>query len=417
MLSGRWWHVAVLATAIVLSAIVALTTTEPTRLIGGFASVALFVTAWFALSRHATLRGWRANVFVAVLIVVAGAGTGFVPSLATIQCIAYPLIWTQCATLRGKLVANVALAASVGAGLVFSYGPDADALLRAALIQSISLGFSLALGFWITSIAVQSAERQRLLDELGSTQDRLAVVSRDAGAASERERLAREIHDTIAQELTGLVMIAQRARRELQAHDAPAAAEQLDILENGARHALAETRALVAASAPVGLDEAGIARALHRLAERFGRETGVTVTVTASSVDLDRDIEVVLLRCAQESLANVRKHAGATRVELGLEATPEHVTLRVTDDGSGFDPAAARTGFGLSGMRERLALVSGSLAISSTQDGTTVAVSLPRGTQSGVAAGLGPTAAPDAAAVAALAAAPDPAARTHTATA
>jgi signal transduction histidine kinase len=329
------------------------------------------------------VRGWRAVIFFAVLIAVAGAGSGFVPSLATIQCIAYPLIWTQCATLRGKLVGNVALAFSVGAGLLFSDGPDAEALLRAALIQSISLAFSIALGLWITGIARQSAERQRLLDELGSTQERLAAVSREAGAASERERLAREIHDTIAQELTGLVLIAQRVRRELHAADTQGAAEQLDILEDGARHALAETRALVAASAPVGLDDAGIAPALHRLAERFGRETGVSVTVTAEHVPLDRDMEVVLLRCAQESLANVRKHAEAHHVELGLAATVHAVTLRVADDGIGFDTAptsggGGHSGFGLSGMRERLALVDGSLEITSTEHGTTLAVSLPR---------------------------------------
>ena len=242
--------------------------------------------------------------------------------------------------------------------------------------------FSIALGLWITSIAVRSHERQRLLDERRATQDELAMVSRDAGVSSERERLAREIHDTIAQDLTGLVLTTQRARRELADGALPALDEQLAILEENARSALAETRALVAATAPIGLATGGIGDALDRLGARFARETGLAVTVSATGLPaLDRDTEVVLLRCAQEGLANVRKHARAGAASLTVAADDDEVTLEVRDDGSGFDPGALSAGFGLSGMRERLALVDGRLAVASGATGTTLTVTLPRGEQ------------------------------------
>ena len=129
----------------------------------------------------------------------------------------------------------------------------------------------------------------------------------------ERGRLAREIHDTIAQSLTGLVMVAQRAGNRLEPVDGEAAASvrgDIELMEQMAREALTEARGLVASLTPVEPD-AGLAEALRRLATSFERETGVAVTVTADAAGLDRELEVVLLRCAQEALANVRKHAKA----------------------------------------------------------------------------------------------------------
>jgi signal transduction histidine kinase len=207
-------------------------------------------------------------------------------------------------------------------------------------------------------------------------------VSRDAGVSSERERLAREIHDTIAQDLTGLVLVlvAQRARRELDNNHPAAAAEQLELIEDNARAALAEARALVTASAPVGLTGEGITSALERLAERYSRETELTVAVDAGQLSaIARETEVVVLRCAQEALANVRKHASATHVTIAVTADDSTLTMSVTDDGIGFDPASAHTGFGLEGMSERLALVSGRLNIDSSGAGTTLRATIPQG--------------------------------------
>lgn len=375
--SSRWWHVAVIATTVALSALVVLSADVPWQAAVALGALAAFLVVWFAIGMRADRTLARSIAFAAVIVVVAGIGTAAVPSFASFQSIAYPLLWTRARSTRSALIANVALAIAVGVGFFFSTGADVAALVQAGAIQGFSLAFSVAFGFWITQIQDRSIERQRLLDKLHATQDQLAAVSRDAGVMSERERLAREIHDTIAQDLTGLVLLTQRARRELADGDVVAVDEQLGMLEDSARTALAETRSLVAATAPVGLATGGIGDALERLGARFERETGLDVTVSATGLPaLDRDTEVVLLRCSQEALANVRKHASAGAASIVVTAEDGLVTLTVTDNGSGFDPAAGTEGFGLAGMRGRLALVGGALGVDSGASGTTLTITL-----------------------------------------
>ena len=374
MESSRWWHVAVAGTAIVLSALVVFDGDTVLGLVGGLASLAVFVAGWFTVGRLGMNSPRAAAIFLVIMIIASGVGTAFSPSLATIQTIAYPLIWILSRRVQDAVLANIALASVVGVGLYLATG----SLLQALLIQGISLAFSVALGLWITSIADRSHERQRLLDELREAQDELAAASRDAGVSSERERLAREIHDTIAQDLTGLVLLAQQAQRELTSGDTSATDARLQLIEENARTALAETRALVAASAPVGLTSGELMDALRRLGERFTRETSVAVAVEGDPGAVDRDQEVVLLRCAQEGLANVRKHSGATAVTLHLSASSGDVRLVVRDDGRGFDTSVRSAGFGLGGMRDRLALVGGFLDVTSSTAGTVLTASLPR---------------------------------------
>jgi signal transduction histidine kinase len=291
------------------------------------------------------------------------------PTLAIIQVVAYPLAWAYSATIRRALIANIVIALAVGVGLLVSLGTSTDNLLQTGLTVAVSLGFSLAMGFWISRMTELGEERGRLLEELQGAQEQIAALHRDAGAAAERERLARELHDTIAQDLTGLVMLAQHAGRE-----GGSSSQTLGMIEESARAVLSETRALVAAGAAVTDDDLDLVGALHRLAERYSRETGIAVTVQGPErLRLPRDLEVVVLRCAQESLANARKHARASRIQVGLEAQGDTVRVTIRDDGIGFDPDAAPDGFGLPGMRDRLALVDGALTVSSALGaGTTV---------------------------------------------
>jgi signal transduction histidine kinase len=340
--------------------------------------VLLFGAGWIAFGRRGEESPAAARVFTGITIVAAGAGTAFVPPFALIQTIAFPIVWVLAANLRSALVANVALALSVGAGFLISTGTAPDELVQTAATVLISLGFSLAMGLWITRIWKLSDERLALVEQLTAAQDEVVALSKEAGIASERERLARELHDTIAQDLTAMVLLTQRARRELGHDRATEAIETLQTLEETARGTLAETRALVAVHARVELPGGGIVPALQRLAENFERETGIVVTVDAAGVpELPRDAEVVLLRCAQEALANVRKHAGAHRVGIRLGSAPHAVQLLLRDDGGGFDPTTATGGFGLGGMRDRLDLVQGRLEVASGPDGTTLTVSLP----------------------------------------
>jgi len=377
---NRWWHVFFGITMLVV--VVLAWTTDG---IGGAlrivatATVAALIACWLAFGSRASGSPARAVAFCAVLIVGSGLLIATNPNLAIVQAISFPLVWTLLERTRDAIVANVLLTLAAFAGFVVALGPGPDAYLQATFIEGISLVGSLALGLWISRIADLSHERKRLLDELTSTQEQLAALSRDSGITSERERLAREIHDTIAQSLTGLVMVAQRSRRALAAGDLDRVAEQLALLEDGGREALAETRSLVAASAPIELS-AGIGPALERLAERFSRETGIAVSAEVPvDLVLERDSQVAILRCAQEGLANVRKHSRATIAGILLTCADDGYRLTVHDDGTGFDTSLASTGFGLSGLRERLAMVDGRLEISSHPDeGTTLVAYLPQ---------------------------------------
>ncbi|GAB2981831.1 hypothetical protein GCM10027282_20760 [Frigoribacterium salinisoli] len=355
---------------------------------------------WLLLARPA-LRGGvdrvTAPALVAVLAVLATGllAAAALPQLAVQQAFLMPLLWNLVPRAAQAIGASALLSLSVGAGFLLSVGTTRDALVTAVTSQALSFAFSLALGLWITSIARVGEERGRLLAELRAAQAELAARSRDDGTVAERERLAREIHDTIAQSLTGLVMLAQQSRGSLATGDVAAAGARLDLIEDAARHALTEARTLVAATASPGPDGTGLVVALRRVVERFTRESGVPVDLDVAPAtqtgpvglgglptptgpgDVPRDVQVVLVRCAQEALANVRKHAGPATARVALLRDGDDVVLSVADDGTGFDTAAPRSGFGLDGLAERLALAGGRLEVASSSAGTTVSARLP----------------------------------------
>jgi len=374
MSNARWWHLAVVGVVAIVGTLTSIDGFRDEWIIAGLTGLVIYLAVWFTLGARSFDTPPRSVIYAVFLIVISGVLTAFDPNFATMQTITYPLLWTIAANVRTAIITNVATAISVFFGLVVSIG----SVPEAAGIAALSLGFSLAMGAWITRIFTLSEERRELVEQLQSAQASLASLSRDAGVTSERERLAREIHDTIAQDLTGLVLLSQQSRRLLATGDPEGADQQLALLEENARLALTETRALVAATAPAALDEGGIVPAIERLAERFTRETQITISTAMDvAAPLDRPTEVVLLRCAQESLANVRKHSGADAAHLSLVTSPHGVTLTIEDNGSGFDPASVGQGYGLSGMRERLALVGGDLELSSSPAGTRVVATLP----------------------------------------
>lgn len=380
MSDQRWWHTAFGGSMLVLAVLNGFTSAPaPSHRIVAWITIGLLTIAYALIGRVALASGRFAVTFSVVLIAGSGVVVAVSPALAIIQAIAFPVLWSVIKSTRWSIVANFALALSVGIGFVVALGASSDNVTQTFLIEGVSLVGSLALGLWITRIAELSHERRRLLDELTQAQDELATLSRETGISSERQRLAREIHDTIAQDLTGLVMLAQRSHRELAVGNTSAALDQLELLEDNARNALAETRALVAASVPVDLANGGISDALERLAVRFTRETGVTVTTEIGAIPpLGRDTEVVLLRIAQEGLANIRKHSQAHTAVISLASLGSSATLTVRDDGTGFETAAPAIGFGLGGMRDRLALVGGSLdVVSSPGSGTALMATLP----------------------------------------
>ena len=376
MVTMRWWHAAVLAVSLIVGGVAVIGGYRPEWMLPGLVALAIYVLAWFTVGRVSAETPRLSIGYAVFLVLMSGVLVSFDPNYATMQTITYPILWTIARTTRIAIASNVATAVSVFFGLIVSLGTDA--IGEAAIIAALSLGFAIGMGTWISRIWRLSDERLALLEQLQAAQQSLALLSRDAGVTSERERLAREIHDTIAQDLTGLVLLGQQSRRSLAAGDLVGAEQQLALLEENARLALSETRSLVAATSPAALDDGGIGPALQRLAQRFERETGIVIPVEVDvSAPLDRSTEVVLLRCAQEGLANVRKHAGAGSAALALSSAAHGITLTLEDDGSGFDPASVGQGFGISGMRDRLALVGGSLDFETSPAGTRLIVTLP----------------------------------------
>ncbi|MYX17498.1 sensor histidine kinase [Streptomyces sp. SID8374] len=229
----------------------------------------------------------------------------------------------------------------------------------------------------------ESERRRELIVELVATRAELAEAERTAGTLAERERLAREIHDTLAQGLSSIQLLLRAAERTLPA-DSPATAH-VRAAREAAQANLAEARSFVRALAPPDLEHGSLAAALERLCARTtGPDLTVRFAVSGTPVELPTPYEVALLRTAQSALANTVRHAAAGRAEITLSFMDTSVALDVVDDGRGFDPSAAPVdergdgGFGLPAMRSRAATLGGTLSVESAPgQGTALAVTLP----------------------------------------
>ncbi len=185
-----------------------------------------------------------------------------------------------------------------------------------------------------------------------------------AALLEERTRIAREIHDTLAQGLTGIVIQLEAAEDAL--FDEPRATEAHIIRARQlARDSLAEARRSVWALRPQTLADDGLLSAIRQLAEQVGRDAATQIELVhhGRPYPLESDVEDELLRIVQEALTNALRHAKAGRIGISLEFAPSQVELCVQDDGVGYDAAARTEGLGLRGMRERVQRIGGQLVI------------------------------------------------------
>ena len=254
------------------------------------------------------------------------------------------------------------------------------------VVQTLAIGAGVLIG---ERLAEQSEQRriavarlETALEENAGLHAQLLTQAREAGVLDERQRMAGEIHDTIAQGLTGIVTQLEAAE---QARDRPEAWQRHVRNAIGlARESLSEARRSVEAMRPAQLESARLPDALAEVALEWSTLNGVPVEVitTGDVQPLHPEVEVALLRTAQEALANVAKHANASRAALTLSYMGDVVTLDVRDDGVGFKVPAGSdergTGFGLSSMRQRVSRVAGTLAIESEPGvGTAVSARVP----------------------------------------
>ncbi|MBF0686417.1 MAG: sensor histidine kinase [Cellulomonas sp.] len=343
-------------------------------------TMGVLALAYVLVGRRAAQRGSArlADGYLAVLVVVVVVQVANGDIGSVLLFLAFLQIWFFSRTRVAGVVWAVALTLGITTAAVLRVQATGPQIAEIAAEFGTALLFAVVLGLWITQVAEQSEERAYLLDELRATQEALAASHHAAGVVEERERLAAEIHDTLAQGFTSVVMLAGAAAVELARGHVDRVGTRLEHIEDVARDNLAEARALVAATAPPDLQDGTLADALARLAARFGTETGVRVDVVDDAGDsVGAEAQVVLLRAAQESLANVRRHAGASHVTLRLARDDDELVLEVADDGRGLGPGVAE-GNGLRGMRARADAAGGTFDVTGGPgEGTCVRLRVP----------------------------------------
>jgi len=354
-------------------------------------AVALGGWYWLGMLRGRAWTGGRRSALVYYLGFVLG-----VAGLILIHPAGYWLVFALYWQVYSLWPLRLAIAGSAGISVMlwvlgaWSSDGSLQPSPEGVAIGLLALVVGGLLAAYIDAIIRQSADRRRLIAELEAARDEVAAAERRSGALAERQRLAGEIHDTLAQGFASIVIHLETAEATLE-RDRATTARHLDQARRTARDSLAEARRLVWALRPELLTKATLPEALARLAERWGEEHGATtgLTVTGTMRPLRPEAEVTLLRAAQEALANAAKHAAPRHATLTLSYLDDAVTLDVQDDGRGFSPdAAARPaassngiadgGYGLAAMRARVESLGGSVAIESEPgEGTTIAVVLP----------------------------------------
>jgi signal transduction histidine kinase len=312
-------------------------------------------------------------VITAVLVVRHPAFGLFTPAAYIYSFTVLRWPWRLLGVAAAAVLAGTAQASSIPR-------TDAFGLTMYAVIVSFNIAMMCACA-WVLRFAEKEEERrEQALEELSRTNRlleaslaenaglhaQLLAQAREAGVLDERRRMAREIHDTLAQGLTGIIAQLQAAE---QMHEVPAPWHRpFDAVKNLARESLTEARRSVDALRPEPLRTARLSDALADVAGRWSKLHGVPVQVTTTGTarPMPPEAEFALLRTAQEGLANVARHAGASRVGVTLSYLEQDVALDVRDDGKGFDLASLEAGgLGLTIMRQRVEGLSGSLRVES----------------------------------------------------
>lgn len=233
-----------------------------------------------------------------------------------------------------------------------------------------------------------SQERQELIEELLETQTKLSETERAAGRAAERQRIAHEIHDTLAQGLSSIQMLLHVAEQDIAAFEVPPEQmerplERIKLARHVAADNLGEARAMIAALQPAALSKTSLEAALQRVAAGMP-DTTVSVSVDGDERQLPMRTEAALLRIAQGAMGNVVKHSQAQNCHVTLTYDVDQVRLDVVDDGVGFDPETVGQRpvglghIGLNAMRQRAAELGGAVDVESEPGGgTAVSIALP----------------------------------------
>lgn len=393
----RWGPYALLALATAISAVTvhafAMSRTEQTAA-GALVVVAVAVQlCWGRMVRAQPRRASEPSagglVYYVLRTVLTFVLTWLNPLFSIYAVIGYfdtNVILPRRAVRAGLLVTSVTMAGAQSGGL------PPDGTLQWTLFSGVLLlNGSLTLGFahigrreveiaaeraaTIIELEQTNARLEQALEENAGLHAQLLVQAREAGVADERRRLAAEIHDTIAQGLTGIIAQLQAVAAT---PDPELAGEHLTRAAGLARHSLGEARRSVRNLGPSALDHDTLAEALKKTVAEWSERSGVVAafTVTGTEEPLHDEVAATLLRIAQEALANTARHAAARRAGVTLSYMGHEITLDVRDDGRGFDPLvlpprSGSNGFGLDGMRARAERIAGTVTVESEAGGGT----------------------------------------------
>ncbi|MGO3319956.1 MAG: sensor histidine kinase [Microbacterium gubbeenense] len=357
----------------------------PAAIISGVAILAWHTAGTILPSKNRSRRAvvWWLIGFAVIWIAAVAVSAEFIWLAFLLWLLAGHLL-----PLRWGLVFAVVVLAVVIVAPILHHGATSYANVFGPLIGGI-FAFGISRGY--LQLLRDGAERERLVAslsraqrEMAELQDELALAQRQSGATAERTRISRDIHDTVAQALSSIRLLAHAGAARSEDEGAARTLEQVESL---AGDSLADVRRIIAALAPAELEDDALAAALSRMLDRVRDEAGLAAElhVDQSLPMLPTEVEVALLRTAQSALANVRLHAQATRVVMSLIDAEDSVRLDITDDGVGFDmaeweraPDAASASYGLRFMRSRLRELGGGLDIESAPgEGTAVSVHLP----------------------------------------
>jgi len=374
------WHGLFLAT-LALATALALLDEELTLAERGVVAALVLVLVgwhWLVLARHPDWWERRYLAMAGYWVVACGLVVLLADRHQNFSLVLYGLYPLMFITLGWwAMVPIVGVTAGVGWAIGgWGAGPGSIVNLLA------TAGLALLVAVFVSAISRQSEQRREALAQLAATRAELAAAARHAGVLAERERLARELHDTVAQGFASVVTQLESAEQALDARPQDAR-EHLAKARRTARESLTEVRRSVRALRPDLLEGGSLPEALEQTVRRWSADVGLPAELrtTGTPVPLSPETELALLRTTQEALANIGRHAGASRAVVSLSYLGRTVTLDVDDDGiglAGSSPRRADGGFGLVSMRERVQAAGGELTIESAAgQGTTIAVSVP----------------------------------------
>lgn len=369
-------------------------------------AAAAFLACWWLIRRNPVRRapmavrgdGWRGGAATVLLLAC------YVLLLLTSDAamwLAFPMMLLQMHVLgpaRGGAAVAVTTLLTIWVGVVLRGATGPGSVLGPVIGALVAVTTVLGLESFDRALR----DRQRALDELRTAQQQLAEAERDRLRAEERERLARDIHDTLAQDFAAIELHLRRAGTLMRADDP--AMPAISAAQQATLDGLAQARSFVAGQSGQRPEET-LPAVLRRVAARAGTDTGhrtqVDVHTTGTEQPLPAAVTTALIRLTQSALSNVTRHARATHAVLTLSWEPDRVLLDVVDDGIGFDPhrldtdrdsrrpdgaasdgaepqAAVGGGFGLVAMRARVDELGGTMGIESGPgEGTAIAIALP----------------------------------------